>query len=382
MSFFVRNTSKITPKNMKLKLSLTLLLSVLLITGCIQDEPLSPYADIDAFSLPDDVTLSTASFNQDNISIYVKKGANLSAIVPSIRISEGAAITPDPATPQDFNHEVKYTVTAADGLHRREYVIQAISISQYKYDFEYWEELDKYGPYETPVEYDLAGKRTTPWDSSNRGINYYVDFTDPDQYPIHKTTSSTGGKYAAEMTTIKGPENVMNIMYIPVAAGSLFIGAMNPIYALKDPLLATQFGQPFHDKPLRITGKYKYKAGTGNYIDPNGKVRPGVKDSCAIYSVFYRVDSASMMLDGTNVLTHPNIVSLAMLPPDMRAASPGNDFATFDIPFEKKSNHVVDFEKNSYKLAIVLTSSFYGDRYEGTIGSRLIVDEVEVIIEE
>lgn len=367
---------------MKLKLSLTLLLSVLLITGCIQDEPLSPYADIDAFSLPDDVALSAASFNQGNISIYVKKGINLSSIVPTIRISDGAIITPDPATPQDFSKEVKYTVTAADGHHQREYVIQAISVAQYSYDFEYWEGLDMYGPYETPVEYDLTGKRTTPWDSSNRGINYYVDFTKPEQYPIHKTTSSTSGKYAAEMTTIKGPEDVMGIMYIPVAAGSLFIGTMDPIYALKDPLLATLFGQPFHDEPLRLTGKYKYNAGTGNYIDPKGNVRPGVKDSCAIYSVFYRIDSASMVLDGTNVLTHPNIVSIAMLPPNMRAASPGSDFVTFDIPYEKKSNHVVDFEKNNYKLAIVFSSSFYGDRYEGTIGSRLIVDEVEVKIEE
>jgi hypothetical protein len=367
---------------MKMKLSLALLISVLLITGCIQDEPLSPYADIDAFSLPGEVALSTASFNQDNISIYVRKGADLSAIVPTIRISEGASITPDPLSPQDFGKEVRYTVTAADGKHQREYVIQAISIAQYKYDFEYWEELDKYGPYETPVEYDLDGKRTTPWDSSNRGINYYVSFTSPDQYPIHKTTTSANGRYAAEMVTIKGPENVMGIMYIPVAAGSLFIGAMNPLYALKDPLLATQFGQPFRDKPSRFSGKYKYSAGTGNYIGPDGKARPGVKDSCAVYSVFYRVDSASMMLDGTNILTHPNIVSVAMLPPDMRAASKGTDFVSFDIPFEKRSNHVVDFEKNNYKLMVVFSSSFYGDRYEGAIGSRLIVDEVEIIIEE
>ncbi|MDR1403373.1 MAG: PCMD domain-containing protein [Tannerellaceae bacterium] len=367
---------------MKFKLSLTLWLSVLLITGCIQDEPLSPYADIDAFSLPDQVALSAASFNQGNISIYVKKGADLSSIVPAIRISEGATIAPDPVSPQNFSKEVTYTVTAADGKHQREYVVQAISVSQYKYDFEYWEGLDMYGSYETPVEYDLAGKRTTPWDSSNRGINLYVNFTRPDQYPIHKTTASTSGQYAAEMVTMKGPGNVIKGIYIPVAAGSLFIGAMNPLYALKDPLLATRFGQPFYNKPLRLSGKYKYRAGAGDYIDPNGQVRPGVRDSCAIYSVFFRVDSASMMLDGTNILTHPNIVSLAMLPPDMRAVSEGTDFVTFDIPFEKRSNQVVDFERNSYKLAIIFTSSFYGDRYEGAVGSRLIVDEIEVIIEE
>ncbi|MDR1160884.1 MAG: DUF5018 domain-containing protein, partial [Tannerellaceae bacterium] len=151
---------------MKFTLSLALLLSVLLIPGCIQDEPLSPYADIDAFSLPEGVAMSAASFNQGNISIYVRRGVDLSSIVPVIRISEGASIAPDPLSPQDFGKEVKYTVTAADGKHQREYVVQIISVSQYKYDFEHWEKLDMYGNYETPVEYDPAGKRTTPWDSS------------------------------------------------------------------------------------------------------------------------------------------------------------------------------------------------------------------------
>lgn len=367
---------------MKLRLLLTSCLSILLITGCIQDEPLSPYADIDAFSLPENVALSSASFNQGNISIYVKKGADLSAIVPTISISEGATISPEPTIPQDFHEEVKYVVTAADGVHQREYIIQAISVSPYSYDFEHWEALDPNSIYETPVEYDRQGKRTTPWDSSNRGINLYLQLPKAGDYPIHKTTSATSGSYAAEMLTIKGPGNVMGIVNVPIAAGSLFVGQMNPLNALKDPLLATQFGQPFHDKPLRLTGKYKYRAGTGNYIDPKGNVIPGMKDSCAIYGVFFRIDDASMMLDGTNILTHPNIVSIAMLPPEMRAASAGNDFVAFDIPFEKRSNHVVDFEKNNYKLTIVFTSSFYGDRYEGVPESRLVVDEVEVKIQE
>ncbi|MDR0429863.1 MAG: PCMD domain-containing protein [Tannerellaceae bacterium] len=358
-----------------------LLFCVLFLTGCIQDEPLSPYADIETFFLPENIALSSASFNQGNISIYVKKGADLSAVVPSIIISEGATISPDPSAPQNFNRDVKYVVTAADGKHQREYVIQAISVSPYSYDFEYWEALDPNSAYETPVEYDRQGRRTTPWDSSNRGINLYLQYSDPGKYPIHKTTSATGGKFAAEMETMKGPGNVMGIVNVPVAAGSLFTGVMNPLNALKDPLLATQFGQPAHDAPLRLTGKYKYKAGSGDYTDPKGNVLPGVKDSCAIYAVFFRIDSASMMLDGTNILTHPNIVSLAIMPPEMRAGSPGNDFVSFDIPFVGKTNHVVDFEKNQYKLAIIFSSSFYGDRYEGAVGSRLVVDEVEIKIE-
>ncbi len=367
---------------MKMKCIPVLFLLFFLFNGCIQDEPLSPYADIEEFSLPEDIAASKASFNQTNISVYVKKGADLTTVVPQIKISEGSTITPSPDIPQDFSQPVRYTVTAQDGSHQREYTVQAISVVIYSYNFENWEALDPKAPYETPVEYDKEGRRTTPWDSSNRGIHIYMKPGTPgEDYPIHKIERGSG-KYAAELSTIKGPGDIFGIMNIPIAAGSLFIGELNPLNALKDPLLATQFGQPFYDMPIRMTGKYMYKPGTGDYIDPNGNVLPNVKDSCSIYSIFYRTDETLDRLDGTNVFTHPNIVAMAMLSPNERAGSAGDDLVPFDIGFEYKTNHVVDFEKNEYKLAIVFSSSFYGDRYEGVIGSRLIVDDVEILIDE
>ncbi len=350
--------------------------------SCIQDEPLSPYADIEEFSLPEEIALTEATINQTEISIYVRKGVDLSSIVPNIQISEGATIEPDIQTPRDFSHAITYTVTAADGIHSRQYTIQTIAYAQYHYDFENWDTLDKKYSYETPVELDIAGKRTTPWDSSNKGINLYQQYENASLYPIHKTTQSVSGNFAAEMETMKGPGSIVGVTYIPISAGSLFTGVFNPLNALKDPLTATQFGQPFYDIPTKLIGKYIYKAGTGDYIDPNGNVLPGVKDSCAIYSVFFKSDKSLNRLDGTNVLIHPNIVALAMLSPEERAGTSGSDFVPFEIDFKFKPGVEIDFEKNDYKLAIVFTSSYYGDRYEGTIGSRLIVDDVEIIIEE
>ncbi|MDH6306160.1 hypothetical protein M2459_002874 [Parabacteroides sp. PF5-5] len=369
---------------MKRRLFALLLLFPFLVS-CIQDEPLSPYADIETFSLPNDVTLSDATFNQTNISIHVKKSANLTALIPTVTISEGATITPDPSIAQDFNKEVKYVVTAADGKHQREYTIQTITTSAYSYSFENWEKLDPNAIYETPVEYDSEGKRTTLWDSSNKGINIYKqnEYKRPEEFPIHKTSNMvTHGKYSAEMLTMVGPGDILGMINIPIVAGSLFMGVMDPLYALKDPLLSTRFGLPFYDKPLRMTGKYMYRAGTENYIDPNGKVLPNVKDSCAIYGVFFRVDNASMMLDGTNIRIHPNIVAMGMMSPEERAGSKGEGMVPFDITFEYKKDHIVDFERYQYKLALIFSSSFYGDRYEGTPGSHLIIDEVAVIIDE
>lgn len=374
--------------NMKIKAILFSLLTLISFTRCIQDEPLNPEADILEFKLPDGIALSApeerrGSNNVTNMTITVKPGFDLSALVPEIKITAGATIAPDPAVPQDFTQPVDYTVTAEDGVHQRTYRIQLVNNSIFSYTFERWElNSDPLRQYETPAEADGNGEIRYPWASSNQGVAIYKASTDPKNYPVHATEQSKTGRYAAEMETMKGPGNILDIQYIPVVAGSLFTGTMNVLNALNDPLTATRFGIPFNHKPLVFKGYYKYKAGTGDYIGPDGNVRPGVKDSCAVYAVFYKTDAKLQTLDGTNVLIHPNIVALAMMPPEMRAGSPGNGFVEFTIPFVYKEGVELDFEKNEYKLAVVFTSSYYGDHYEGTPGSVLVVDDVKILIDE
>ena len=102
-----------------------------------------------------------------------------------------------------------------------------------------------------------------------------------------------------------------------------------------------------------------------------------MKDSCAVYAVFYKIDDTLETLDGTNIHDHPNIISVAMLPD--RSSTEGDELVPFDIPFVRQSEEEVDFTRNEYKLAIVLSSSYWGDLYEGTPGSQLIVDDVNII---
>jgi len=368
---------------MQTKLICISALLISLCVSCIQDEPLNPEADILTFTMPEDVGLMEASFNVNDITVYVRKNVDLSAITPVIQITKGATITPDPAIPQNFNQPVTYVVTSESGEYRRVYTVQAISSTIFNYYFENWKQANSAFAYENPVEYNEEGKEYTPWDSSSHGIVFYKQYPTAAEYPIHSTTESYQGKYAAEMVTQEGPGPVAGgILYIPIIAGSLFTGKLEPLSALVNPLMATEFGQPFTDKPLRMRGYYKYKAGTAAYVNPDGSTTTSVKDSCAVYSVFYKVDDSLKTLDGTNVRTHPNIVAMAMMPDENRAGSEGSDFAHFDIPFEYKDGAVVDFENNNYKLAIVLSSSFYGDRYEGSPGSRLVVDAVEIITED
>lgn len=350
-------------------------------TSCIQSEPLNPEADILSFALPDQIALTNAVINRNDISITVRKDADLTAVVPVIEITEGATISPAIGTPCDLTKAVTYTVTSENGKNTKEYTVMAIAYSFYQFDFEHWEKLDNKYQYETPIEYNMEGERVFYWDSGNKGIALYQQYTDPSLYPVHKTNVSVSGNYAAEMITLKGPGNILGVVNIPIAAGSLFTGNFNLNNVIKNPLSATEFGQSCDEKPVRFTGHYKYKAGTGDYIDPNGKVLPGVKDSCAVYCVFFKTDENTPFLDGVGIRSHPNIVAVAMLPDEGRAGTPGDKFVYFDIPFEYKNNEVVDFEKNHYKLAVVLSSSFYGDRYEGVPGSVLVVDDFEIVTE-
>lgn len=379
-------------KSVYMKLRTLLILPSLLYvcTSCIRDEPLSPYADIEAFSLPAEVKVSDATINQENITVFIKKDYDGTKVAPAeLKVSEGATVEPAATAPLDFSHAVTYTVTAADGVHQRTYTIQPIKSALYRFDFEHWAlSTNPIKKYETPVGFDTEGNKQPLWDSGNTGVSIYISKDSmPEGYPVHKTTDAAGGSYAAEMVTNMGPNKIAFIsgLNIPIVAGSLFTGKFNAIKALSDPLLATQFGQPFYSRPIRFIGKYKYKAGTGDYIalDSKGETVtiPEMKDSCSVYAIFYKSDKTLDRLDGTNVFTHPNVVALAMLPPEMRAESKGDGFVSFNLPFEYVNGTEVDFSKNEYKLGIVLSSSFYGDRYEGIIGSRLVVDDLEIIYE-
>ncbi|MDR2968024.1 MAG: PCMD domain-containing protein, partial [Tannerellaceae bacterium] len=254
--------------------------------SCIQKEPLNPEADILSFALPGDVALTDAVLNRNDISITVRKNADLTSIVPIIEITPGATISPAPGTPCDLTRAVTYTVTSENRSSVKTYTVTAIAYSLFHFDFEHWDETatDSYR-YETPVEYNAENERVVYWASGNRGVSMYLQYSDPALYPVHKTTVSVSGGYAAEMVTQKGPGKIFN-RNISVVAGSLFTGSFNLLSAMINPLTATRFGQSCDAKPVRFTGYYKYKAGDGDYIAPNGDVLPGVKDSCSVYSVF------------------------------------------------------------------------------------------------
>ena len=369
-------------KNKKLYGSCLALLSLV---SCIQDEPLCPEAEITAFSIPSQIAFSDPVINQgtNTIEVFVKENADLTRIAPSLEVNENSTLSPESGTYQDFSDPVVYTVTAEDRVHTRAYTVNILPMTSdiftplmKTFPFNHWVENPTLH-YEYPVQQLESGATFNLFSSSNQGVSLYQQFPDPQQYPTH-SVEYHGGK-AVELITKKGPGDILGLQYIPIIAGSLFTGKMNLLNALENPRKATEMGQPFNQLPKRLKGWYKYKAGSGDYIGSDGKPQPGRPDSCALYAVFYKTDETLKTLDGTNILTHDNIVSIAMLPD--RSSTSGDDLVAFDIPFENTGRQDVDFSKNTYKLALVLSSSFYGDLYEGTPGSTLVVDNVEIVTE-
>lgn len=76
-------------------------------------------------------------------------------------------------------------------------------------------------------------------------------------------------------------------------------------------LRATKFGVPFTHIPTSFKGYYKYKA--GEVFTVKGEPVSGRKDICDIYAVFYETDDKVKSLDGTNVFTSPNLISIARI---------------------------------------------------------------------
>lgn len=74
----------------------------------------------------------------------------------------------------------------------------------------------------------------------------------------------------------------------------------------------TEFGILYDQKPLSVTGYYKYKAGP-EYYD-NKEPMPDGKDSMAISAVLYEVEERDRKpLYGDNIYTSDKVVASAML---------------------------------------------------------------------
>lgn len=347
------------------------------VVSCIKDEALNAEADIETCTVPGDVLNREPIIGNDRIILSLKNSANITRLAPEFTLTDGATIFPASGTIRNFTTDtVTYTVTSQDGKWKKKYRVSVLFPGlPTSYHFEEVVPLtDKNGKtlYFNFKETDERGN-VLNWANANEGFNYTGVKAAPEDYPT--APASNGVKGNCVKLTTKSTGSLGSLVGMYIAAGNLFTGSFK--ISLPEVVKATKFGVPFTHIPTSLKGYYKYKAGAEFTV--KGKVDPNRKDICDIYGVFYETDENVKTLDGTNILTSSNIISIARIG---SAAKETDQWTEFDLPFETKpASKTVDSQKlreGKYNLAIVFSSSIKGDYFEGAVGSTLYIDEVEV----
>lgn len=348
-----------------------LLVLMLSFYACIKEAPVNPEADIESFKIDRKYLTGDVFIDQinDKIILSLTPAAFESGVRPVITVSSGATIVPASGDSLKFQApgSAKYVVTSANGKNKKTYTVEISNIGVFAWDFESWL-LNAKDKYQYPVEIDsILADTSQAWSSGNPGVALSGVKKDPLEYPLRATTDAYHGKYAAELVTRTGTA-LSNLVGIKLFAGSLYLGVFDPMNALTAPLKATQFGQPYLGKPVRFTGYYKYTPGD-KYQDKAGNIIPGMKDSCAIYAVLY---AGTQRLDATNIQTSDRILARASIPD----GGPRAGWTRFDVPFVQVRPYTGN---DKMMMAIVASSSKDGDTYKGAIGSRLVLDSLQIV---
>lgn len=365
----------------------------LALSSCFKDEAPNAECDIIEASLhvnnPTDIfynptdTLVRVLYTDDNISFSVRRKADLTALAPTFRITDGATISPASGSVHDFsNGPVIYTVTSEDKEWSRSYKVSFIPVIRtskdtLSFNFEDYH-LDSKDKYYIWCEKHEDGNMYDDWATGNAGYGLTNGSAGPEAYPSTVLDEGYEGKGVKLVTCSTGPFGQM--VKLPLAAGNLFLGTFDMSIALKTPRLATGFGLPFDKKPKTFTGYYKYTPGE-KFQNKDESIVEGKVDEASVYAILYRnhdEDGNPVVLNGDNVQTSPLIVAKAI------AANivPTDKWTEFTVDFSYLEDFDLDLlENRGYNLAVVFSSSADGAFFQGAIGSTLCIDNVKIICE-
>ena len=376
----------------------------LFISSCEQGELLNSEADIIHVTLPnmpDSLKVSAPHITNTRVRIphlAITPSAEealknvLTELQPEFELTPGATIdnVTEASTRGDFNFPQYFLVTSEDRQWKKTYEFTFFRNVFYRtqFSFEHFEPNSEESPYYVFYEIDEELGKQEVWSSGNAGFAITASSAGGDEYPTAVTKNGYEGNGAKLVTRSTGTLGAM--MGKPIAAGNLFLGNFDMTVAMQPgdgALKATRFGVPaIINEPLALTFWAKYKAGP-EYKDKAGNVLYDVVDRPEIYAVVYEMEwnarGESVMLDGTNIKTAPNIICIADMTAEQAETLRVDDMETGDyqhvsVPFVMKEGMEFD-SKKMYNLALVFSSSAKGAAFEGAVGSTLYVDEVEIV---
>ena len=307
----------------------------------------------------------------------------LKALVPTIKISEGATISPASGAKVDFSKGkvVTYTVTAENGT-KTEYKVSVAGRGIF-FDFEDWTAGVK-GQEPEMTFYEPIG-----WSSSNTGAHFLKAFKLTDQYVIMGTEDAHSGDSAALIKSIDTKGKDLFLAKAPkVTTGTLFLGTF--ITDVSNTLLSTKFGIPYANKPLSLKGWYKYTPGKDYYFVE----KEPYKDHChqavldnsktdqfmislVIYETAeYDIEGWKDCLTGVDIYTSDRIAAIKQI-----SGGEQKEWKSFELKLEDSDWKLAYDTNKLYRLAIICSSSKDGDKFWGAPESTLIVDDFELTVE-
>lgn len=390
-----------------------------LLASCVLKEKENTECDIEEVALHlenpsqffyhDYDTLRSVLSTESNIIFIIRSYTDIQSVPTTLRITSGATayMIQDDGSETPFlngsaidyskEKENKFRVVSEDKAWSRYYSISVchdkpsegnLSVDFGKYHLD---SSEKFYVWDGP---DFFNDKE--WKNGNPGFRICKSSALPMEYP---TTPAIGagpdGSDCVKLETCDtGPFG--RLVNMRLASGSLFNGIFDVSNALTNPLKATLLGSPFTHKPMQMRIWLRYERGS-DFMDSNGSIRNDVVDEPDIYVVFYRnedADGNKIVLDGSDILTNPNIVGLGRLPhhknPDGSDQLTNNpihgvtdQWQEFTIPIVYTAE--VDptiLENKGYSLNFGSASSWQGGYFMGAIGSKLYMDNLQLFCEQ
>lgn len=425
---------------MKKLLLFPMLAATMTLFSCIGEEPLNAECDIERASVrvdnPEELfyndydTVKVISSTADSIGFFVRPRAEVTTLPLYLTVTEGATIyrlEEGQEVPFRNGSEVDFSedraqyfrIYSQDRMWSRDYKVCVVHdvdptfghvFYHFTFDgnynlFDPNKSIDDKGNYFVWTEVDemLVGDifGSESWKCGNPGFKLSKSSAKAMDYP---TTPCVGegpdGSDCVKLET-KDTGAFGNMVNMRIASGSLFTGFFDVENALKDALKATQFGLPFKHKPSTFRVWMKCQVGD-KFQDKKGKKVEGVIDEPDAYVVVYRnrdEQGHQVLLDGNDVLTSRYIVGMARLPHHYYYEEDPNDGRTIrrdqlsDSPIHGVTGEWQQFElpiqyteeldqevlaNNGYSIIIGFSSSWQGAYFQGAVGTKLWIDNIEI----
>ena len=341
------------------------------------------------------VVSSVPVINDENgtIAFEVENASNddLKKLVPTIEVSAKATVNPASKTEVDFSSgSVVFTVVAEDGSSKKYTASISGNTSIVNNDFETWVPESHKPTVGSALTYDIP----EGWRTSNPGIVEMKSMVGEKPWSVLKVTDSERNSSVAQIQTIDSDGKSILMFKIPkVTAGSLFLG--NWKTNATNTLNSTKFGVEYDNslgKPVAVKGWYKYESGKDYYTCeapymtncPNATKVEGQEyvDEYSIKVSLYTTeefDNTTYVdcLTGEEGEKNFYASSRVVAKGGVEGGSTDGQWKEFTITLDYGDK---EFDSNQkYRFAIVCSSSKDGDKFWGAPGSKLWVDDIEVI---